>query len=191
MTEAYVEGHSLDHWKGVLEDRFIRGELDFAQYTVQRQALERQGIAAYIRLWVVLGRQTFTSDPSPWNILLTPTAGGLQPSIIDLHSIHDAGTPLYVFQTLEALFGSREEFRVQVLYPGILDALGRTAGVRFLEAVRLGLEAQRAGRDRVGLSPLTASVQSISRCLETLSMCPADTPSLSQQPAFHRREQDS
>ena len=57
MTEAYVEGHSLDHWKGILEDRFIRGELDFMQYSAQRQALERQGIAAYMRLWVVLGCQ--------------------------------------------------------------------------------------------------------------------------------------
>jgi hypothetical protein len=168
MTEAYVEGHSLDRWKSILEDRFIRGEVNFEQYSAQRQALERQGIAAYMRLWIVLGRRTFTSDPSPWNVLLTPTTGGLQPSIIDLHSIHDGGTPLYVFQTLEDKFGNRDEVCEHVLCPGILDALGRTAGVRFLEAVRMAIEAQGAVRERVGLSPFTGSVQAISRFLASL-----------------------
>ena len=179
MTEAYVEGHSLDHWKGILEDRFIRGDLDFVQYSGQRQALERQGIAAYMRLWVVLGRRTFTSDPSPWNVLLTPTTGGLQPSIIDLHSIHDGGTPLYVFQTLEEMFGNRDEVREHVLCPGILDALGRTAGVRFLEAVRVALEAQGEVRERVGLSPFTGSIRAISRFLASLPDRIPDAPSTS------------
>jgi len=182
MTEAYVEGHSLDRWKGILEDRFIRGELDFAQYSVQRQALERQGIAAYMRLWVVLGRRTFTSDPSPWNVLLTPTTGGFLPSIIDLHSIHDGGTPVYVFQTLEELFGNRDEVREHALFPGILDALGRTAGVRFLAAVRLALEAQGEARQRTGLSPLTGSILAISRFLAALPDGIHEPPATSQQP---------
>jgi hypothetical protein len=168
MTEAYIEGHSLERWKGILEDRFVRGKLNFVQCSAQRQALERQGIAAYMRLWVVLGRRTFTSDPSPWNVLLIQTAVGLQPSIIDLHSIHDGGTPLYVFQTLEQMFGNRDEIREHVLCPGILDALGRTAGVRFLEAVRMAIEAQGEVRERVGLSPFTGSVQAISRFLASL-----------------------
>ena len=124
------------------------------QYSAQRQALERQGIAAYMRLWVGLGCRTFTSDPSPWNVLLTPTTAGLQPSIIDLHSIHDGGTPLYVFQTLEDMFGNRDEVREHVLCPGVLDALGRTDGVRFLEAVRVALKAQGDVRERTGLKPL-------------------------------------
>lgn len=181
MTEAYVEGHSLDHWKAVLEDRFIRGELDFMQYSAQRQALERQGIGAYMRLWVVLGCRTFTSDPSPWNVLLTPASGGLQPSIIDLHSIHDGGTPLYVFQTLEEMFGNRDEIREHVLCPGILDALGRTAGVRFLEAVRVALESQREVRERIGLSPFTSSIRAISRFLASLSDCIPDVSATNEQ----------
>jgi len=165
LTEAYVRGHSLDGWKAALEDRFIRGELAFAQYTEQRQALERQAIAAYVRLWDVLGRQTFTSDPSPWNVLFMPTPTGYQPSIIDLHSIHDSGTPLYVFQTLEELFGSRDEIRAHALCPGVLDALGETEGVRFLQRVRAELEAQAEVRLRTGLSPYTASSRAITRFL--------------------------
>jgi hypothetical protein len=182
MTEAYVEGHSLDRWKDILEDRFIHGDLDFAQYSMQRQALERQGIAAYIRLWDVLGRYTFTSDPSPWNVLFTPTINGFQPSIIDLHSIHDGGTPLYVFQILEELFGNRDEVREQALCPGILDALGRTEGVRYLESVRLALEGQAAVRRYAGLSPFTSSIRAISRFLASLPDCIPDTPSTHQQP---------
>jgi hypothetical protein len=181
MTEAYVEGHSLDRWKGILEDRFIRGDLDFVQYSRQRRALERQGVAAYVRLWVVLGRRTFTSDPSPWNVLLTPTTGGLQPSIIDLHSIHDGGTPLYVFQTLEEMFGNRDEVREHVLCPGILDALGRTAGVQFLEAVHVAIEAQGEVRERVGLSPFTGSIRAISHFLASLPDRIPDAPSTSEQ----------
>jgi len=149
---------------------------------VRRQALERQGIAAYMRLWIVLGCRTFTSDPSPWNVLLSPTISGLQPSIIDLHSIHDGGTPVYVFQTLEELFGNRDEIREHALCPGILDALGRTVGVRFLEAVRADLKAQGEVRERVGLSPFTGSIQAISRYLAWLPDCIPDPLSTSQLP---------
>jgi hypothetical protein len=165
MTEAYVEGHSLDRWKAILEDRFVQGELDFAGYTKQRRALERLAIAAYVRLWDVLGRQTFTSDPSPWNVLLTPTDAGYQPSIIDLHSLHDGGTALYVFQTLEELFGSRDEIREHALCPGILDALGAAEGVRFLDRVRRGLDAQGELRQRAGLTSYATSGQAITRFL--------------------------
>ena len=176
MTEAYVEGHSLDRWKGILEDRFIGGELGFEQYSAQRLALERLGIAAYMRLWAVLGGRTFTSDPSPWNVLLTPTAGGFRASIIDLHSIHDAGSPVYVYQTLEEMFGNRDEIRHHALCPGILDALGRTAGVRFLEAVRAAMATQGEVQERVGLSPHTNSLRAISRFLESLPEGTPDAP---------------
>jgi hypothetical protein len=182
MTEAYVEGHSIDRWKGILEDAFVRGDLDFAQSSARRQALERQGIAAYVRLWAVLGRRTFTSDPSPWNVLLIPTVNGFQPAIIDLHSIHDGGTPLYVFQTLEELFGNRDEVREHALCPGILDALGRIEGVRFLESVRLALEAQGEARERAGLSPFTSSIRAISRFLASLPSHIPGTISTHQQP---------
>jgi hypothetical protein len=182
MTEAYVEGHSLERWKGILEDRFIQGDLDFTQYTTRRRALERQGIATYMRLWDVLGRRTFTSDPSPWNVLFTPTTNGLRPSIIDLHSIHDGGTPIYVFQTLEELFGNRDEVRDYALCPGILDALGRKEGVRLLEAVRLALEAQAEARQRAGLSLFTGSIRAISRFLTSLPDTLPDTASTSAQP---------
>jgi len=165
ITEAYVEGHSLDRWKAILEDRFVQGTLAFARYTQQRSALERLAIAAYMRLWDVLGRQTFTSDPSPWNVLLTPTDAGYQPTIIDLHSIHDGGTPLYVFQTLEELFGSRDEIRGHALCPGVLDALGEAEGVRFLARVREGLDAQAELRQRAGLTSYATSSHAITRFL--------------------------
>jgi len=177
MTEAYVEGHSLDRWKAILEDQFVQGALDFAQYTARRQRLERLAIAAYIRLWDALGRQTFTSDPSPWNVLFTPTSLGFRPTIIDLHSIHDGGTPLYVFQTLEELFGNRDEIRQRVLCPGILDALGPDEGTAFLQRVVRDLEDQAEGRRRSGLTPYSASSAAIKAFLTSL---PHEAPD--QQP---------
>jgi hypothetical protein len=168
MTEAYIEGHSLDRWKVILEDQFVQGTLDFAQYTERRQALERLAIAAYIRLWDALGRQTFTSDPSPWNVLFTPTSSGYRPAIIDLHSIHDGGTPLYVFQTLEELFGNRDEIRQQALCPAILDALGLDEGTAFLQRVARDLDHQAESRQRSGLTPYSASSAAIKAFLASL-----------------------
>jgi hypothetical protein len=182
-TEAYIEGDSLERWKGILEDRFVQGALDFSQYTEQRIAMERQAIAAYVRLWDVLGRCTFTSDPSPWNVLFTPTAGGYQPALIDLHSIHDGGTPLYVFQTLEEFFGNRDEVRQQALCPGILDALGIVDGVRLLKAVRLELEAQSAAREHAGMSPFTASVRAITDFLASVQHGPPGAAPTHDQPS--------
>jgi len=177
MTEAYVGGDSLERWKGVLEDRFVQGALDFSQYTAQRLSMERQAIAAYIRLWDTLGRCTFTSDPSPWNVLFTPIPGGYQPTLIDLHSIHDGGTPLYVFQTLEEFFGNRDEIRLQALCPGILDALGTAAGVQMLKTVLRELRAQAEAREQIGLSPFTASIRAISSFLASVSGRIVDVPS--------------
>jgi hypothetical protein len=169
LTEAYVEGHSLERWKAILEDQFVQGALDFVQSTEKRQRLERLAIAAYIRLWDALGRQTFTSDPSPWNVLFTPTGSGLRPTIIDLHSIHDGGTPVYVFQTLEEWFGSRDEIRQRVLCPGILDALGPDEGVAFLQRVAIDLEAQTKVRRRSGLTPYRASSTAVKAFLVSLA----------------------
>jgi hypothetical protein len=189
MTEAYVNGHSLERWKGILEDRFVQGALDFSQYTEQRLSLERQAIGAYVRLWDVLGRCTFTSDPSPWNVLFTPTADGYQPALIDLHSIHDGGTPLYVFQTLEEFFGHRDEVHQQALCPGILDALGNIDGVRLLKVVRHELEAQLEAREHAGMSPFTASIRAITDFLASApdGSCRAgpthDQPSANPSPA--------
>jgi hypothetical protein len=115
-------------------------------------------------------------------VLFTPTMNALQPSIIDLHSIHDGGTPLYVFQTLEELFGSRDDVREHVLCPGIMDALGRTEGVRFLASVRVALAAQTTARHRAGLSLFTGSIRAISRFLASLPDGMPDAPALHQQP---------
>jgi hypothetical protein len=176
MTEAYVEGHSLERWKVMLEDHFVQGALDFSQYTERRRTMERQAIAAYIRLWDVLGRQTFTSDPSPWNVLFTPTGDGYQPSVIDLHSIHDGGTPLYVFQTLEEFFGNRDEVREHALCPGILDALGTADGVHLLTDVGRELAARTAAREQAGLSSFTASIRAITHFLAAVPVRTAGTP---------------
>jgi len=165
MTEAYLAGDSLDAWKAGLEDRFVRGELDFSRYLAMRTAMERRAMAAYIRLWDVLGRETFTSDPSPWNVLFVPTDVGYDPAIIDLHSIHDSGTPVYVFQILEELFGSRDELREHALCPAIFDALGVTEGKEFLQTVCVQLEAQADQRFRSGLSSYAASCRAIRRFL--------------------------
>jgi hypothetical protein len=186
MTEAYVQGESLERWKSILEDRFVQGDLDFTQYTTQRRAMERQAIAAYLRLWVALERQTFTSDPSPWNVLFTPTPAGLQPSLIDLHSIHDGGTPLYVFQILEAQFGPRDEVREHVLCPGIVDAIGAPDARRFLLTVSRELKRQDALRRRHGLTSNAASCQSIQRFLTSLRPGVADA-SLREQPVVYPR----
>jgi hypothetical protein len=182
MIEAYVAGHSLDRWKGILEDRFVQGELDFAQYSEQRLALERQAIAAYMRLWDVLGRCTFTSDPSPWNVLFTPIDHGYRPVLIDLHSIHDGGTPLYVFQTLEELFGNRDEVRQHALCPGILDALGPTDGLQLLNVVRRELEAQATVREQAGLSPFTASIRAITNFLASIPNAISEVRSTPDRP---------
>lgn len=165
LTEAYLEGDSLDAWKASLEDRFVRGELGFSQCMAMRTAMERRAIAAYIRLWDVLGRETFTSDPSPWNVLFVPTDVGYDPVIIDLHSIHDGGTSVYVFQILEELFGSRDKLREHALCPAILDGLGVTEGRQFLQTVCAQLEAQAEPRLRCGLSSYAASCRAIRRFL--------------------------
>lgn len=168
VTEAYVEGDSLERWKIILEDQFVQGALDYAQSTARRQALERLAIAAYMRLWDVLERRTFTSDPSPWNVLFTPTSDGFRPVLIDLHSIHDGGTPLYVFQTLEETFGNRDEIRQQALCPGILDALGPNEGRAFLQRVVMDLEDQTDARRQCGLTPYIASTTAIKAFLASL-----------------------
>jgi hypothetical protein len=170
MTEAYVEGESLERWKGILEDRFVSGELGFSDYTQRRLAMQRQAVAAYIRLWEALGRRTFTSDPSPWNVLFTPTSCGYRPVLIDLHSIHEGGTPAYVFQTIEERFGGQDEVRLGALCPAILDALGTAEGVPMLRAVSHELGAQATARERAGLSPFTASLQAIDRFLASHSL---------------------
>jgi hypothetical protein len=88
--------------------------------------------------------------------------------LIDLHSIHDGGTPLYVFQTLEETFGNRDEIRQQALCPGILDALGPNEGHAFLQRVAMDLEDQTDARRQSGLTPYIASATAIKAFLASL-----------------------
>jgi hypothetical protein len=85
-------------------------------------------VATFVRLWDALDRRLFTSDPSPWNVLVhQPDAlPGRQPgaTIIDLHGLEEDVGLTYVVQRLAAVYGMRQDMLEDVLMPGVLDALG-------------------------------------------------------------------
>jgi hypothetical protein len=88
---AYVEGHTSTTGK-VSSKIVIRGDSILPVHV----ALNVK-VFAYMRLWVV-PTSDLTSDPSPWNVLLTPTSAACSRR----SSIYTAFTtviPLYVFQT--------------------------------------------------------------------------------------------
>jgi hypothetical protein len=120
----------------------------FLQPLIYRQhctAVERLAVATFVRLWDALDRRLFTSDPSPWNVLVhQPDARlGRQPgaTIIDLHGLEeDIGLP-YVMQRLAAVCGMRQDMLEDVLMPGVLDALGSAEWTALLRAALPELEA--------------------------------------------------
>ena len=94
-------------------------------------AVERLAVATFVRLWDALDRRLFTSDPSPWNVLVHQSNAmpGSQPvaTIIDLHGLEDE-VGFALVQRLAAVYGMRQDILEDVLIPGVLDALGGTAG---------------------------------------------------------------
>ena len=153
LIEAFIPGVSAERLLLQYEQRLLAGELDAAAYAQRRVGAERLAVAAYVRLWDALGRQLFTSDPSPWNVLVRDAnaaggeAGGA--TIIDLHSLQpDAGFP-YVVQRLAAVYGLREEVLERALLPGVVDALGQVEGWRLLldSLPRLEAAAEEARRN--------------------------------------------
>ena len=136
LIEAFIPGVSVERLLLQYEQRLLASELDATAYAQRRAAAERLAVATYVRLWDALDRRLFTSDPSPWNILVrdadaTESETG-SATIIDLHSLQpDAGFS-YVVQRLAAVYGLREEMLERALLPGIIEALGEEEGRRLL-----------------------------------------------------------
>jgi hypothetical protein len=147
LVEEFIPGLSVERLKQHYEQAWLEDQLSTAQYHQQRIAVERLAVATFVRLWDALDRRLFTSDPSPWNILVQQGAA----TIIDLHGLEeDVGLP-YVVQRLAAVYGMRPDIVEDVLIPGVLDALGPTAGTALLQAALPDLEAE-AARMRQNLS---------------------------------------
>ena len=136
LIEAFVSGVSVERLLLQYEQQLLAGELDAAAYSQHRADAERLAVATYVRLWNALDRRLFTSDPSPWNVLVRDADaagdGAASATIIDLHSLQaDASFP-YVVQRLTAVYGLREEVLERALLPGIVEALGQEEGRRLL-----------------------------------------------------------
>jgi hypothetical protein len=169
LVEEFIAGVSVERLKHRYENQHLTGHLTLASYTQQRTAVERLAIATYLRLWHALGRHTFTSDPSPWNILVresSPESAALgTATIIDLHSLEENVRFGYVVQRLAAVYGLRQEIMEHVLLPGIFDALGREEGRALLHAELPWLteEAERS-RQNLGVDlqrPLLTAIHSL------------------------------
>ena len=170
LVEEFIAGVSVERLKHRYENQHLAGHLTLASYTQQRIAIERLAIATYLRLWHALGRHTFTSDPSPWNILIRESAPEsaalLTATIIDLHSLEEPVRFGYVVQRLAAVYGLRQEILEHVLLPGIFDALGREEGRALLHAELPWLteEAERT-RQNLGVDlqrPLLTAIRHLS-----------------------------
>jgi hypothetical protein len=148
LVEEFIPGLSVERLKLQYEQQWLADELDAEGYQQQRIAVERLAVATFVRLWDALDRRLFTSDPSPWNILIHQPVS-LQSSapvatIIDLHGLEeDVGLP-YVVQRLAAVYGMRQEIVAEVLIPGVCDALGVAEGKALLRAALPELEAEAA-----------------------------------------------
>ena len=144
LIEAFIPGVSVERMLLEHEQRLLAGELDATAYAQRRADAERLAIATYVRLWDALGRRQFTSDPSPWNVLVRGAdaeGDGGGATIIDLHSLQtDAGFP-YVVQRLAAVYGLRKEVLERALLPGVVEALGQEEGRRLLLDSLQSLEA--------------------------------------------------
>jgi hypothetical protein len=126
-------------------------------------------VATFLPLWNALDRRLFTSDPSPWNVLVhrpdTHLTSQSAATIIDLHGLEDDAGLVYVVQRLAAVYGMRQDMLEEVLIPGILDALGEAEGRALLlaELPRLEVEAERV-RQNLGVDvqqPLLRLIRSL------------------------------
>jgi hypothetical protein len=145
-VEEFIPGLSVERLKHHYEQQWMANQLSTDLYRQYRTAVERLAVATFVRLWDALDRRLFTSDPSPWNILVhQPDAmPGSQPvaTIIDLHGLEDDVGLTYVVQRLAAVYGMRQDILEDVLIPGVLDALGVTEGTVLLRAELPQLEAE-------------------------------------------------
>lgn len=167
LIEEFIPGVSVERLLLQYEELLLAGQLDAADYARRRARAERLAAAAYVRLWEALGRRLFTSDPSPWNVLVRDAGegeGAGSTTIIDLHSLHrEAGFP-YVMQRLAAVYGLREEVLEQALLPGVIAALGQEEGKRLLLNSLPQLEtAAESARRNLGVDTLGPLLRIIRR----------------------------
>jgi hypothetical protein len=145
LVEEFIPGVSVERLKHTYEEQLMAGQLSTAAYQQYRSAAERLAVAAYIRLWNCLERCLFTSDPSPWNVLIRPSGehGDEAPTatIIDLHGLEDHASLTYVIQRLAAVYGMRQEIVEEAILPGMFDVLGLEEGRALLRAELPQLEA--------------------------------------------------
>jgi hypothetical protein len=146
LLEEFIPGLSVERLKHHYEQQWMANQLSADLYRQHRTAVERLAVAAFVRLWDALDRQLFTSDPSPWNVLVHQhdAMPGSQPvaTIIDLHGLEDDVSLTYVVQRLAAVYGMRQDILEDVLIPGVCDALGVAAGTALLRAELPQLEAE-------------------------------------------------
>ena len=167
FIEAFIPGVSVERLLHQYEQRLLDGELNTAGYARRRALAERLAVATYVRLWDALDRRLFTSDPSPWNVLVggTDEEDGIgKATIIDLHSLQgEAGFP-YVVQRLAAVYGLREEVLQRALLPGIIEALGPAEARHLLlsSLPRLETAAEEARRN-LGVDTLDPLLRLIRR----------------------------
>ena len=149
------------------EQELLAGGLDAAGYARRRAQAERLAVTAYVRLWDALGRRLFTSDPSPWNVLVRGAdeeGGAGEATIIDLHSLRRGADFPYVVQRLAAVYGLREEVLERALLPGVIEALGREEGRRLLVTNLPHLETAAAqARRNLGVDTLQPLLRMIRR----------------------------
>jgi hypothetical protein len=122
------------------------GFLQHLMYRQHRTAVERLAVATFVRLWDALDRRLFTSDPSPWNVLVhqldARLGRQLGATIIDLHGLEEHVGLTHVVQRLAAMYGMRQDMLEDVLMPGVLDALGGATETALLRAELPELEAE-------------------------------------------------
>lgn len=143
LIEEFIAGLSVERLKLHYEAQLLAGQLRPSAYQQRLVTIQRLAITAFIRLWDALGRQTFTSDPSPWNVLIRDIEGPTpQPTIIDLHSLEENTDLAYVIQRMSAVYGNRQAIVEEVLIPGVIDGLGQQEGLHLLRETLPGLEAE-------------------------------------------------
>ncbi len=170
LVEEFIPGLSVERLKHHYEQQWMANQLSADLYHQQRTAVERLAVATFVRLWDALDRRLFTSDPSPWNVLVhqpddTPDSQSVA-TIIDLHGLEDDVSLAYVVQRLAAVYGMRQDILEDVLIPGVLDALGVAAGTALLQAELPQFEAE-AERMRQNLG--VDMQQPLLQCLRALT----------------------
>jgi hypothetical protein len=166
LVEEFIPGISIERLKLAYEQQFVDGTLSLEAYNARCRRLERLAIATFVRLWDALDRHSFTSDPTPWNLLAHPVPHGAElpatATIIDLHSLEEAVGLPYVVQRLATVYGMRRDVVEEALIPGVLDALGAAEGrTLLLEALPLLEDEARKTARNLGVEVYQPLLQAL------------------------------